>query len=108
MNRHADVNPREPLTALGVNDVIGVRTVAGGMDTLIWHVTTTTGTYALRLFRPDQQEQWAKEVEVNGARWLAWRTGAPHHCTRPLGRPAGHAHGVVRRASHPRRGTRPP
>ena len=64
MNRFGGIDPLEPLAALGIEGVTGVQPVSGGMDTLIWRVDTSGGAYALRLFRPDQREQWSKEVWV--------------------------------------------
>jgi aminoglycoside phosphotransferase (APT) family kinase protein len=64
LDRYGGIDPLEPLAALGIEDVTDVQPVSGGMDTLIWRVNTTGGMYALRLFRPDQQDQWSKEVQV--------------------------------------------
>jgi aminoglycoside phosphotransferase (APT) family kinase protein len=74
LNRFDGIDPLEPLGALGMQGVTGVRSVSGGMDTLIWRVDTSHGAYALRLFRPDQRDQCAKEVE---AMRLAGSLGVP-------------------------------
>lgn len=64
LNRFGGIDPLEPLAALGVEGVRGVAPVSGSMDTLIWQVDTPGGAYALRLFRPDQRDQWSKEVQA--------------------------------------------
>ncbi|HEX6510380.1 MAG TPA: phosphotransferase [Chloroflexota bacterium] len=38
--------------------------ISGGLDTSIWRVDTARGSYALRLFRPGQRDQYATEVRV--------------------------------------------
>jgi aminoglycoside phosphotransferase (APT) family kinase protein len=58
------INPLEALAALEVGDIRTTQPIAGGMDTLIWRVNTLDGAYALRLFRPDQRDQCAKEVRL--------------------------------------------
>jgi len=58
------IDPREPLAALGLTDVDDVQGVSGGMDTHLWRVRVSSGIYALRLFRSDQQGQWAREVHI--------------------------------------------
>lgn len=74
MGRFTDIDPREPLTALGVEGVADVRPITGGMDTLIWRVDTYSGPYALRIFRADQLRQWSGEI---GAMQLVSSLGVP-------------------------------
>jgi aminoglycoside phosphotransferase (APT) family kinase protein len=64
MSRFDGIDPREPLAALGVEDVIEIKPISGGMDTLIWQVETSHGAYALRLFRRDQREQCSNEARA--------------------------------------------
>jgi aminoglycoside phosphotransferase (APT) family kinase protein len=64
LNRSDGIDPLEPLTALGIEDITGVQPVSGGMDTLIWRVDTVHGTYALRLFQPQQRDQYGREIRA--------------------------------------------
>ena len=64
MPRFNEIDPLQPLAALGVEDVIGTQPVSGGMDALLWRVDTPRGSYALRLFRPDQRGQCTGEVRA--------------------------------------------
>jgi aminoglycoside phosphotransferase (APT) family kinase protein len=64
LNRSDGIDPLEPLVALGIEDVTGAQPVSGGMDTLIWRVDTAHGTYALRLFQPNQREQCLREIRT--------------------------------------------
>jgi aminoglycoside phosphotransferase (APT) family kinase protein len=64
LDRFSGIDPREPLAALGIENVTEVEPISGGMDTLIWRVDTPDGAYALRLFRPEQQDQYANEVRM--------------------------------------------
>lgn len=64
MNRSDGIEPLEPLVALGIDGITGVHPVSDGMDTLIWRVETVHGTYALRLFQPNQRDQYWREIRA--------------------------------------------
>jgi hypothetical protein len=64
LNRSDGIDPLEPLVALGIEGITGVLPVSGGMDTLIWRVETVHGTYALRLFQPNQRDQYWREIRA--------------------------------------------
>jgi aminoglycoside phosphotransferase (APT) family kinase protein len=64
LNRSDGIDPLEPLVALGIDGITGVHPVSGGMDTLIWRVETVHGTYALRLFQPNQRDQYWREIRA--------------------------------------------
>jgi aminoglycoside phosphotransferase (APT) family kinase protein len=68
MTAHPDLDPRAILATLGYGD--GVRAIApvtGGYDTAIWRVDRPEGSYALRVFRPEQDRACAREAAVLGA-----------------------------------------
>lgn len=56
------VDPAAILAQLGFTDADSIAPVTGGADTLIWRVAYEGRSYALRLFRADQQEGAAHEA----------------------------------------------
>jgi aminoglycoside phosphotransferase (APT) family kinase protein len=77
------LDPHAILTTLGYPDAEAVTPVSGGRDTTIFRVEHGTGTYALRVFRPEQQT--VSQAEVLAMR-AASEAGVPVPCV--------HAHGV--------------
>jgi aminoglycoside phosphotransferase (APT) family kinase protein len=61
------VDVRELLASLGISEPSHVTSVPGGWDTSIWRVEHPSGTYALRVFRPDQAAQCQREHAVMSA-----------------------------------------
>ena len=76
-------DPIAILRALGIDDTAFVEPVTGGTDTAIWRVGHAGREYALRVFRPGQQETCQRETAAMGA-------AAGH-----LSVPAIHRHGVL-------------
>ena len=67
------------LRALGITDVASAAPVTGGADTAIFRVGAAARHFALRLFRPGQEDDCAWEVEVMR---LARMAGSP--CRRSI------------------------
>lgn len=105
-----DADPLAILSSLGMPSNAAVTPVSGGWDTTLFRVDAPDGSYALRVFRPEQLETSRREavvmrtlaaaglpvpgvhaegvVEGRPALVLAWCTGRPllHEIqTRPLG-----------------------
>jgi aminoglycoside phosphotransferase (APT) family kinase protein len=57
-----DIDPTAILASLGISGASSVAPVTGGADTLIWRIEHNGKSYALRLFRADQQEASRREV----------------------------------------------
>lgn len=87
MALHTDdgLDPRAILGALGVTDVRAVERAEGGSDTAIWRVEAAGALYALRVFRPGEQEDCDRE---RAAMQAASAAGLPA--------PAAHAAGSWR------------
>lgn len=62
-----NIDPFEVLAALGVADARTAERVRGGFDLLIWRVERPGGAFALRLFRPGQEQTCRKEQLVMDA-----------------------------------------
>lgn len=60
-------DPLAILEALGVASPTLVTPVTGGWDTAIWRVSAAGGTYALRLFRAEQQKSHTREIAAMAA-----------------------------------------
>jgi aminoglycoside phosphotransferase (APT) family kinase protein len=58
------VDPQAILFALGVQAEARISAVSGGWDTRLWRVETAAGTYALRVFRPEQAQTAVREAIV--------------------------------------------
>jgi aminoglycoside phosphotransferase (APT) family kinase protein len=57
------LNADEILAALGVSGVARVAPVPGGWDTALWQVERADGRrFALRVFRPEQEQTWRREA----------------------------------------------
>jgi aminoglycoside phosphotransferase (APT) family kinase protein len=68
MTAHPDLDPRAILATLGYgDDVRAITPATGGFDTAIWRVDRPEGSYALRVFRPEQDRACAREAAVLGA-----------------------------------------
>lgn len=62
MTPETPIDPRLILSQLGLHDIQQVEAVQGGSDTAIWRVETSTATYALRLFRPNEDARCEREI----------------------------------------------
>lgn len=71
---NGELNPREALAALGIAQVDAVERVEGGSDSAIWRVEAAGGVYALRVFRPGEQDDCDRE---RTAMWAASAAGLP-------------------------------
>ena len=68
MTASPDLDPQAILATLGYgDDVRAITPVKGGFDTAIWRVDRPEGSYALRVFRPEQRRACAREAAVLGA-----------------------------------------
>jgi aminoglycoside phosphotransferase (APT) family kinase protein len=64
MDPTGEIDPRAILRALGLGEPAEVQPVRGGSDTGIWRVQTEGGTYALRVFRPGQEDVCEHEART--------------------------------------------
>jgi aminoglycoside phosphotransferase (APT) family kinase protein len=62
-----DPDPLPILAALGVSAPNSVTRVSGGWDTSLWRVESRGHTFALRVFRPEQEGVWRREAVVLAA-----------------------------------------
>lgn len=84
-----DVDARALLATLGLTDASAVMPVSGGWDTALWRVQRGGGSFALRVFRPDQAAQWQREqVVMQAAREHGLPVPRIHASTVWDGRPA--------------------
>lgn len=68
MTARPDLDPQAILTSLGYGEgVRSISPVTGGMDAAIWRVERAEGSYALRVFRPQQARACSREAAVLGA-----------------------------------------
>lgn len=59
-----DLDPHRFLSALGAPPNATAVQVSGGWDTSLWRIESRQGTYALRVFRPEQLATWRREAVV--------------------------------------------
>src|SRR5688572_21518299 len=73
------MDPRAVLATLGVTEVRTVQPVKGGEDALLWRVEAASGSYALRVMRPEQSAVAEREAAAMRAAAAAGFEVPPVH-----------------------------